>query len=301
MRYRFVTLDVFTDRAFGGNPLAVLPEAGGLSEAAMQAVAREFNYSETTFVLPPLDPANTARVRIFTPAREIPFAGHPNIGTAIALVAIGAVPVAGGGTTLRFEEAAGLVPVAVETRGAEPIRAELTVPVLPTVGEALEAEAVAAMLGLAAADLRTESHPPSLVSAGLPFLIVELAGLDALGRASLGPEAALPGGATGVQLYTRDTGEPGVDLRVRMFAPGAGVAEDPTTGSAAAGLVGLLALRDPVPGGELRLVIRQGVEMGRPSRIEARAVRRGGALASVHVAGGAVLIAEGRIEVPRAP
>jgi trans-2,3-dihydro-3-hydroxyanthranilate isomerase len=296
MRYRYHILDVFTDRTFGGNQLAVLPDARGLEPATMQRIAREFNFSESTFVLPPEDAANTRRVRIFTPFRELPFAGHPNIGTAVALVASGEV----GAGVLHFEEGAGLVPVRVEQGAGGALRAELTAPQPPELGDVFEAAELASALGLTEADIVIERHPPRLVSAGIPFLCIELRDCAALARSRLTSDAAeqLAERATGFLVYTRDTGED-LDLRMRMYAPAVGVAEDPATGSAAAALAGLLASIDPRADAELHWRIAQGVEMGRPSLLEASADKRGGKVGAIRVGGAAVRVAEGWIEVPR--
>lgn len=295
MRYPYHILDVFTDRPFGGNQLAVLPDARGLDAATMQRIAREFNFSESTFVLPPEDAANTRRVRIFTPFRELPFAGHPNIGTAIALVASGEVEAG----VLRFEEGAGLVPVRVEQDAADALHAELTAPRPPELGDVFEAAELAPVLGLAEADIVIDRHPPRLVSAGIPFLCIELRDRDALARSRLTTDAAerLADCATGFLVYTHEAGE-GLDLRMRMYAPAVGVPEDPATGSAAVALAGLLALLDERDTVTLHWRIAQGVEMGRPSLLQASADKQDGAVTAIRVAGMAVRVAEGWIEVP---
>src|SRR6266481_1394280 len=171
MQRRYITVDVFTDRAFGGNPLAVVLDAGGLSTAQMQAIASEFNYSETTFVLPPRDPANDAQVRIFTVYTEIPFAGHPNVGTAFVLATQAAKPLA----RLKFEEGAGLVAVEVLQAQDKVVGAELTAPQPLTKLSQFSAEQAASIVSLSSDDIRTDRHSPIIVSVGLPFLIEELA------------------------------------------------------------------------------------------------------------------------------
>jgi trans-2,3-dihydro-3-hydroxyanthranilate isomerase len=289
MRYRFLTCDVFTDRRFGGNQLAVLPDAQGLDTARMQAIAAEFNYSETSFVLPPDDPAHLARVRIFTPRAEMPFAGHPTVGTALALAWEGRVPADG---AIVLEELAGPVPVRL---GAG--TAEFTAPAAPTSGPAVAAEAVATALGIEAGDVPTGAGLPRVASCGAPFLLVELSSRAALARAWLEAAAALPEAGNGVFLFTRDTGDPAMDLRARMFAPAHGIPEDPATGSAAAALAGFLGGRPGLAEGWHAWRIAQGVEMGRPSLIEARARREGGRVAEVRIGGRAVPVAEGTIEV----
>ncbi|WP_027582806.1 PhzF family phenazine biosynthesis protein [Bradyrhizobium sp. Ai1a-2] len=298
MQRRYVTVDVFTDRAFGGNPLAVVLDAGGLSTAQMQAIATEFNYSETTFVLPPQDRANDAQVRIFTVRSEIPFAGHPNVGTAFVLATLAAKPPA----RLRFEEKAGLVPVEILTEQGSVTGAELTAPQPLRRLSLVDSEQAAACLSLSASDLKVDRHPPQITSVGLPFLMVELASREALKRAR--PDAAAFArtfpcdGSDAVYFYTRDVpaAEQPLDLQARMFHPGAsGVSEDPATGSATAAAAAFLADLDATRDGELRLRIGQGVDMGRPSLLLTRVRKQGGAVASVHVGGGCVKMMEGTL------
>jgi trans-2,3-dihydro-3-hydroxyanthranilate isomerase len=296
MQRRYITVDVFTDRAFGGNPLAVVLDAGGLSTAQMQAIATEFNYSETTFVLPPLDKAHDAQVRIFTVRSEIPFAGHPNVGTAVVLATRAASPPA----RLLFEEKAGLVPVEILTGQGKVLGAELTAPQPLRKSSQVGAEQAAACLSLSAADVKTDRHPPLVASVGLPFLMVEVASRDALRRAK--PDAAgfastLPvTGSDAVYFYTRDVpaAEQPLDLQARMFHPGSsGLSEDPATGSATAAAAALLADLDATRDGELKLRIGQGVDMGRPSLLLTRVRKAGGAVTSAHVGGNCVAMMEG--------
>jgi trans-2,3-dihydro-3-hydroxyanthranilate isomerase len=296
MQRRYITVDVFTDRAFGGNPLAVVLDAGGLSTAQMQAIATEFNYSETTFVLPPADGANDAQVRIFTVRSEIPFAGHPNVGTAFVLATQAKKPP----VRLRFEEKAGLVPVEILTEQGSVIGAELTAPQPLKRLSQLSVEQAAACLSLSAADVKTDRHPPQIASVGLPFLMVELASREALRRARPDSEAfarTFPcDGSDAIYFYTRDVpdNEKPCDLQARMFHPGArGLSEDPATGSATAAAAALLADLDGTRDGELKLRIGQGVDMGRPSLLLTRVRKVAGAAASVHVGGACVQIMEG--------
>ncbi|KJC36979.1 PhzF family phenazine biosynthesis protein [Bradyrhizobium sp. LTSP885] len=301
MQRRYITVDVFTDRAFGGNPLAVVLDAGGLSTAQMQAIATEFNYSETTFVLPPQDSANDAQVRIFTVRSEIPFAGHPNVGTGFVL----ATQAAKAPARLRFEEKAGLVPVEILSDQGKVTGAELTAPqTLQRMNEVSAAEA-AALLSLSVSDVKTDRHAPQVVSVGLPFLVVEIASREAVRRAK--PDAAafaeaLPRiGRDVIYFYTRDVpaNEQPLDLQARMFHPGAsGISEDPATGSATAACAALLADIDAARDGELRLRIGQGVDMGRPSLLLTRVRKQSGAITSVHVGGGCVKMMEGTLNVP---
>jgi trans-2,3-dihydro-3-hydroxyanthranilate isomerase len=296
MQRRYITVDVFTDRAFGGNPLAVVLDAGGLSTAQMQAIATEFNYSETTFVLPPQDPAHDAQVRIFTVRHEIPFAGHPNVGTAFVLASQAATPPA----RLLFEEKAGLVPVEIMTEKGRVVAAELTAPQKLKRLTQLGAEQAAACLSLSASDVKTDRHPPQIASVGLPFLMVELATREALRRAK--PDAAafantLPiDGNDAIYFYTRDVpeSEKPLDLQARMLHPGAsGLCEDPATGSATAAAAALLADLDAARDGEFGLRIGQGVDMGRPSLLLTRVRKQNGAVMSAHVGGGCVQMMEG--------
>jgi trans-2,3-dihydro-3-hydroxyanthranilate isomerase len=296
MQRRYVTVDVFTDRAFGGNPLAVVLDAGGLSTAQMQAIATEFNYSETTFVLPPADAANDAQVRIFTVRSEIPFAGHPNVGTAFVLATQAKAPPA----RLKFEEKAGLVPVEILNEKGSVIGAELTAPQPLKRLSQLGAEQAAACLSRSATDVKTDRHPPQVASVGLPFLMVELASREALRRAK--PDATAFArtfpcdGSDAIYFYTRDVPdtEKPCDLEARMFHPGSsGLSEDPATGSATAAVAALLADLDGISDGELKLRIGQGVDMGRPSLLLTRVRKVGGAVASVHVGGACVKMMEG--------
>jgi trans-2,3-dihydro-3-hydroxyanthranilate isomerase len=296
MQRRYVTVDVFTDRAFGGNPLAVVLDAGGLSTAQMQAIASEFNYSETTFVLPPRDRAHDAQVRIFTVNKEIPFAGHPNVGTAFVL----ATQATKAPARLLFEEGAGLVPVEVLTKEGRAVGAELTAPQPLKKLTQFSAEQAAAVVSLSSADIRTDRHPPQIVSVGLPFLVVELASRDALRRAR--PDAAAfartfpRDGSDAVYLYTRDIppAEMPSDLQARMFHPGSsGLSEDPATGSATVAAAALLADLAAERDAELSLRIGQGVDMGRPSLLLTRVRKQNGVIASAHVGGACVPMMEG--------
>lgn len=296
MQRRYITVDVFTNRAFGGNPLAVVLDAGALSTAQMQAIASEFNYSETTFVLPPQDPAHDAQVRIFTVRSEIPFAGHPNVGTAFVLATLAEKPP----VRLLFEEKAGLVPVEIWTEHGKVVSTELTAPQPLKRLSQLSVEQAAGCLSLAADDVKTDRHAPQIVSVGLPFLAVELASREALRRAR--PDAAAFAktfpcdGSDAIYLYTRDVAadENPCDLQARMFHPGvSGLSEDPATGSATAAAAALLADLDPLREGELKLSIGQGIDMARPSLLKTRVRKQDGVIASVHVGGGCVRMMEG--------
>jgi trans-2,3-dihydro-3-hydroxyanthranilate isomerase len=270
----------------------------------MQAIAREFNLSETVFVLPPEDPAHTRRLRIFTPAQEVPFAGHPTVGSALILAATGALELAGETTRIIFEEPAGPVPVTIRAAGGRAVFAQLTAPQAPEVRPAPAPDAIAAMLSLTPADLRTDAGLPEFASCGFPLLIVELCDAAALGRARLdhGLWQRLLADAWSREVYlvSRESSDPAAGFQVRMFAPAAGIGEDPATGGAAAALGGWLGLREAPGDGTTRHLIAQGVEMGRPSRLEIEIEKHAGTVAAVRVGGGAVLVSEGTIEVPAA-
>jgi trans-2,3-dihydro-3-hydroxyanthranilate isomerase len=303
MRYRFFTCDVFTDTRFGGNQLAVHPEAEGLTAEQMQQIAREFNFSETTFVLPP-EQGHDRRVRIFTPTQEVPFAGHPNVGTAFVLAKTGALGAPGAPRTVTFEEDAGLVAVTIERREGERIACELKAPQRLSVGSAVPREAVAAAVGLTADDIVATAHEPMVASVGLPFVIAELRDRDALERArpsSVGAEALLAAGAEvpDVHVYVRSGADDpdGFDLHTRMFAPLDGIPEDPATGSANCVLAALLSHLETAPDGAFAYRIAQGFEMGRPSVLEARTEKRDGEVTDVWIGGESVMVSEGCIEV----
>jgi trans-2,3-dihydro-3-hydroxyanthranilate isomerase len=299
MQRRYITVDVFTDRAFGGNPLAVVLDAGGLSIAQMQAIASEFNYSETTFVLPSHHGAHDAQVRIFTVNNEIPFAGHPNVGTAFVLATQATRPPA----RLLFEEKAGLVPVEILIEDGRVVGAELTAPQALKKLTPFSAEQAAACISLSAGDIRTDRHPPQIVSVGLPFLVVELNSRDAVRRAR--PDAAAFArtfpcdGSDAIYFYTRDVpAAEACDLQARMFHPGSnGLSEDPATGSATVAAAALLADLSTERDGELKLRIGQGVDMGRPSLLLTRVVKQNGVVASAHVGGACVLMMEGSLRL----
>lgn len=302
MNARYLTADVFTDRKFGGNQLAVFPDAREIPPDLMPQIAREFNYSETTFVLPPDDPSHTAKVRIFTPGGELQFAGHPTIGTSHVLAVVGAVPLTGDETHIVLEEGVGPVKVTIRSRDGVPEFAQLTAAKLPEVGPPAPAsEKLAAMLSLSKDDLIGRDMQPESVSCGTPFLFVPLTDRRAVGRARVKGDlldAALAGYVTNkVFVFAMDGERPGSQVRARMFAPTIGVPEDPATGSAAVALGGYLAARDPRFEGTLRWVVEQGFEMGRPSILEVEADKRGGKVTAARVGGRTVMMCEGTIEL----
>ena len=293
--FRYYTCDVFTDRMFSGNPLAVLTDARGLDDQAMQSIAREFNFSETTFVTPPADKQNTARVRIFTPSRELPFAGHPTVGTAFVLASIGA---AKGPSELVLEETVGPVPVHIERDGPRIVRCTFTSARLPEwieTGPTPSRAALAEMLQLAAEKI---AAPSEVWSCGVPYLVVHVASSAALMRAELDLarwRAALAGFVTN-EIYPIAQVDAST-WRVRMFAPGAGVAEDPATGSAAAALAGWLVRHTSGESATRRWTILQGEAIGRPSKIELEADVRDGEVQAVRVGGASVMVSEGVLKL----
>jgi len=298
MQRRYVTLDVFTAAAFGGNPLAVVLDAEGLQISQMQSIAAEFGYSETTFVLPPRDKAHAARVRIFTPRTEIGFAGHPTVGTAVVLAreleARGASPPA----HLVLEEGAGPVPVRLMRSGATVTGAEFQAPRALDLGARVSLEDAAACLSLSAIDLRADI-PPQVLSVGLPFLVVAVASREALRKAKpsvVAHERLLPPIGTD-SVFAYATGAAAEDLHARMFAPLDSIPEDPATGSAAAATVAFLAARHPARDAETAWRITQGVDMGRPSLILGRTLKRDGAVAAVYVGGQAVAVMHGSLDI----
>jgi len=298
MDYRYYICDVFTDTRFGGNQLAVVPEARGLSAEQMQQIAREFNFSESTFVLP-AEAGHTRRVRIFTPTTELPFAGHPNIGTAFALAAAGEFGPLDEPITVTFEEKAGVVPIAIQRRDGTGIWCELAAPGRLSLGKTISPASLAAAVSLTADDVVTTTHPPQVASVGLPFLFAELRDRAALERArpDMGGIDALAaqGVAPDVHLYVHSADD--FDLRARMFAPLDGVPEDPATGSANCALAALLSHYDAAAGGAFRWRIAQGVEMGRPSVLEARTEKRDGVVVEARIGGLSVLVSEGIIHL----
>jgi trans-2,3-dihydro-3-hydroxyanthranilate isomerase len=301
LKRRYLTADVFTDQLFGGNPIAVVLDAVGLSTQQMQAIATEFNYSETTFVLPPKNPAHTAHVRIFTARTEVPFAGHPNIGTAFLLARAresnGAPAVDG----FVFEEAAGLVPLSLLRARGEPVGAELRAPEPLSIHSRVAPEVAARCLSLQSEDIADAIHAPQIVSVGLPFVVVELVSRDALHRAKpnlSAYESLLPlDGADSIFAYVRanSAGADGAEtvLHARMFSPFDGTLEDPATGSATAATIALLATLGKQPDTQRHWRVHQGVDMGRPSLLLGRTESRNGVVVATHVSGHCVPVMEG--------
>jgi trans-2,3-dihydro-3-hydroxyanthranilate isomerase len=300
MARRFQTLDVFTERALAGNPLAVVLDAGGLDDARMQAIAAEFNLSETVFVFDPVDAVNSARVRIFTPKRELPFAGHPTVGAAALIAHLRASDLlAAQDLRIVLEEPIGDVVCVARRRKGQALAAYFELPKLP---ERLEHKPpstvqIAASLGLELQDISFDGHEPSVFSAGAPFLFIPVRSLDAIGRAAPGimPWATKDGPATFV--YTRETEREGSAYHARMFASAWGVYEDPATGSAVAAFAGVVQAFDRPRDGESMLTIEQGFEMGRPSLIALGLVIENGALVSATIGGSVVIVSSGSLDL----
>jgi trans-2,3-dihydro-3-hydroxyanthranilate isomerase len=298
-RLHYHRVDVFTDRAFGGNPLAVVANGRGVSPETMQAVAKEFNLSETTFVLPPDDPRHDWRVRIFTPGAELPMAGHPTVGTSFVLAREHMIPRGGGETNIVLEEGVGPVPVRVEFENGEPVFAEMRQP-LPSFGPRLaDARAAAAMLSLDAEDLDS-SLPLEVVSCGVPFLFVPVRSLDAARRArpraDLMEAAASDGVPPEVFVFTREVEREGSTVHSRMFAPGLGITEDPATGGAS-GPLGCYLVRHGLAPAADEIISEQGLEMGRPSLIHIRIEQEDDEITAVRVGGRCHFMGEGFIEI----
>jgi trans-2,3-dihydro-3-hydroxyanthranilate isomerase len=292
--YSFETVDVFTDRQFGGNPLAVFPAAEGMDAVQMQAIAAEFNLSETSFLLPPRDPSNTARLRIFNRSAEMAFAGHPSLGAGFVLARQGI----GGTAPLRLEVAAGVVAVRIERgSGGEVVGGCISAPQPLSLGENVAPGTVAACLGIGEAEVLVSAHQPITASVGNPYVIAQLTNeglsasspqLDAF-RSALAKHSD-PGGRFSLHVYSRD----GDHIRARMFAPLAGTHEDPATGSANAPLAGLLLQLD----GRERATfhVRQGEEMGRPSRLVVTAERAGDGIWTT-ISGACVPVTRGELQL----
>ena len=317
MDYKFYTADVFTDKIFSGNPLAVLPDAQGLNGTQMQMIAKEFNLSETVFVLPAERPEHDYRLRIFTPCKELPFAGHPTIGTACVLAA--KEPTCANKRNMIFEAGVGAIPITLRmqqpsyqcnpthARNADDVSnrhprwsAKCTVPQLPQPSPSatplITRYEMAKVIGLSEADIVSE---PAAWSCGVPFQCVQLRDPTTLARVQLqlNQWRALLMNAWAPQIYIFAIAEEDSDIRARMFAPSMGITEDPATGAAAAALVRSLLKIQRVPDGICQWRIQQGVEMGRPSLIEIEARVQAGQVVEIRIGGGAVIVSSGKIQV----
>jgi trans-2,3-dihydro-3-hydroxyanthranilate isomerase len=294
MRRRFATLDVFTNRRFAGNPLAVVLDPEGLDAAAMQTIAREFGHPETVFVFPPEVPAHRARIRIFTPTRELPFAGHPTVGTAVLL---GLRDGAAAGNEIVLQEPIGPVRCTLTAVGDGQGNARFAIPQLPAeAGPAPDSAAIATALGIAPAEVGFDAFRPARWSAGNPFTFVPIAGLAVIARCRPNPGAfdTAFGAGGAAYLFCHETAEPGHAFHARMFAPSHGIPEDPATGSAAAAFAGVLAAH--TSDGAHTIMIEQGYEMGRPSLIRLAMTTLAGKPVVATIGGDAVVVTEGTIE-----
>ncbi|HWA46846.1 MAG TPA: PhzF family phenazine biosynthesis protein [Dongiaceae bacterium] len=292
--FPYVIVDVFADAPLHGNPLAVVFDADGLSGAQMAALGREFNLSETAFILKPRDPAHTAQVRIFTPMEEVPFAGHPNIGAAFALARHAKLP----SDDLAFDELAGLVRLRLMRESGAIVGASLQAPQPLTTQPAPGAEVFAAALSITLQDVVTTTHEPLIATVGLPFAFVELESLEALGRIRVHLPAfdkVRDRGILAIHAYVKEPTSTGYRIQARNLSPYDGIIEDPATGSANASLAALLAERDPRADCEIALDVKQGVEMGRSSLLHASAEKRGGKVAPPFVSGRCAQVMQGTL------
>lgn len=301
MGRRFFTLDVFTNEALGGNPLAVVLDSEGLSDQRMQAIAGEFNLSETVFVFPPENEESRAALRIFTPKNELPFAGHPTIGSAVLLATLDGLA-EGNKTDFVLEEKVGAVACKANYANGR-IIAEFALPKMPTHSAVeIDRDLLAASLGLQVEQLVFEDHQMSLCDAGVPFPVVPLKDLEALAAIQVN-EAILAecfkdlGFALELYVYTKPDTDKGNDYHVRLFAPAMGIAEDPATGSAAAAFAAQIMAYDRPVDGEHVFKLAQGVEMGRPSQIDLGMHVRDGALVHATIGGSAVIVSEGSLRL----
>lgn len=297
MRYDFALVDVFTDRALAGNQLAVLPDARGLTALQMQAVAREFNFAESAFVLPPVTPGATARLRIFSPRAEMPFAGHPTVGSAAVLTRRDEN--AGGTAEVIFDEGIGRVAVTVQTRGDQTFSELRLEPTLDQPDESMRADDLAAALNLS---------PDAVVDCwfagvGLPFAFCRLSSAEAVDGSVLDrrllARALERSWAQNLFVFAGELVD-GATLHGRMFAPGMGVEEDPATGSACAALVAWMAAHDPRADCTFSITVQQGLVLGRPSLLLGGATKVGGRLQAVTVGGHVTVIGGGYLDVPEA-
>ncbi len=300
MRLKFHTLDVFTNERYAGNPLAVVMDADTLDTAAMLKITREFNLSETVFVMASTKPAHTARVRIFTPGGEVPFAGHPTVGTAALLAELRSPETNGERDALVvLEENIGTVRVGVRQKPGEAAHAEFDVPKLPEPSAGVPpVDLLAAALGLIPSEIGLENHRPSAYTAGLPFVFVPVQTLVAIGKASIHMAHwnTAFGAAHAAYLYCRETVHATSHFHARMFAPNMGITEDPATGAAAAAFAAVAVRFDTPRDGLHKKIIEQGFEMGRPSFIELSMLVKQGKLETARIGGQAIRLMDGELE-----
>jgi trans-2,3-dihydro-3-hydroxyanthranilate isomerase len=303
VRYRFLLLDVFTDRPFGGNQLAVFPEAEGLNARQMQQITREFNFSECVFAFPPETKGHACRLRIFTPGEELPFAGHPTVGAAFALASIGRIPLGGTETRAVLEEGVGPLEMRIHSLDGKPVNAQFTAAMLPQFGPPPPANSVlASLLSIDENDLLAGEYSPEAVTCGVPFLYIPLRSIEAVRRARLDmgvwEQHLASYWAPQPYLFSFQTETQEAQIHARMFAPGLGVKEDPATGAAATALGGYLGRRSKMADGTQSWLIEQGFEIGRPSFIRMEIDKHGGQVSAVRVGGAAVVVGEGSMEIP---
>lgn len=293
MRLNYLLLDVFTTERLKGNPLAVVLKADGLLDNQMQAIAAEFNLSETVFIQKAQSERHAAAVRIFTPTVELPFAGHPTVGAAVVL------GLQNRSTAVRIEEKIGVITCVIERIDKEIGLARFALPRLPeAAGAAPSKQAIATTLGLTLEEIGCGPYEPALYSAGVPFYLLPVRDAAALKRIRLerrGWEESYPVGRGSIYVFTQTPDERGNDFAARMFAPGMGLGEDPATGAAAAALLGLIAQH--VDAGQHEFRLRQGHEMGRPSLITLQLRKEDGKLTHGGIGGHAVIIGEGTLNL----
>jgi trans-2,3-dihydro-3-hydroxyanthranilate isomerase len=303
MDRRYAVLDVFTDQPLAGNPLAVVLDSGGLDSERMASIAREFNLPETVFVLPATNPMHSAKVRIFTPGAELPFAGHPTVGTAVYLahqrLADGTSDDGETDAVMVLEEGVGPVRCGVKIRRGLG-HTVFDAPLLPkSLGDPAGREAIAAALGLIPAEIGFENHHATAFDAGIPFTFVPLRDLGVAGKVAPAPglwhDAFGSASPSNVYVYTRECAGAGHHFHGRMFAPDLGIAEDPATGAAAVAFAGVIGRFDGITAGSHRFVVEQGFEMGRPSLIELEVDIADGRIAAVRIGGNAVIVANGTL------
>jgi trans-2,3-dihydro-3-hydroxyanthranilate isomerase len=300
-KLHYYIVDVFTDRQFGGNPLAVFTDGRGLSAEMLQRLAREMNLSESTFILPPEDPSNHFKLRIFTPGKELPMAGHPTVGTSFVLARERMFDWSGGEAELRLEEGVGLIKVRLEFRDGAPNMIWMT-QLPPRFGPSIDdVAAVAEMLSIAPSDLNTDL-PVEAVSCGVPFLIVPVRDLATMRRLRMRQDVSSrllePLGLSEVFVFAPEVEYPGSTVHSRMFAPDSGIAEDPATGGASGPLGSYMVRYGLMPAEPTAYIVsEQGVEMGRPSFIHIQVTREGGEITRVQVGGQAVYMGQGDIEL----
>lgn len=303
MRYPFITVDVFTDTLFSGNQLVLFPTADGLDGKSMQLIAREFNLSEAVFVFPPSKQNNTRKLRIFTPETEVPFAGHPTIGTAFALAVTGQISLRGEFTEIVFEEGIGDINISIHSKDGKPSFSQFSAGMLPQFGpEAPAAEEIAKVLSLSGSDIMLGSYAPQAVSCGVPFLFVPVNDLQTIKRVKLNLskwEQVLSNyWAPHIYVFTTQTERPESAFHARMFAPALGIAEDPATGAAATAFAGYLGSRLTKSNTTYTATIEQGFEIGRASLIQVTVYKEDNCITSIKVGGKSVLVGQGYIDVP---